>query len=152
MGTMWHSNSWGPLVDEEGFHVGTERLEERICPSQPRPRPEGRKGFGGARGTRIAGDRAIERRVEEEEYQTHRNLEGVPLLVGEDEVGCRDISLRHRPVTLLPRPLVHKEEVTSAAGAEEAARVWVDHVLVGLGHLLGEKSGPIIRDRSRSRD
>src|SRR5262249_46617101 len=84
-------------------------------------------------------------------HHGHGNLERVPLLVREREIGRCHVPFGHRPVAPLPRSLVSEEEVAGATGAEEAAGLQVDHVLVRLGDLPAAEIASLVRPRHWAR-
>jgi hypothetical protein len=123
-------------VDQQGFYVGLQIMQQRVVGDDLLPRIDGQQRFGRARGAGIKGQRLVGGGAVEEERHSDRYLHRLPLSIGDLESGVVHVTVRHGPEMAASRALGREEEIAPAARAHQASLFDVDDVRVLFGNRL----------------
>ena len=121
--------SRGPkAIDEECFHVGLELAQDRVFFLQLLPGLQGQKRFGAAGGAWVDGDDPLRACAAEEEGQVDREVQFLPLRIGQAKAGQEFDIPGHAAVASVE--LAAEEDGTSGARTDKSPSGWLDQVFV----------------------
>ena len=130
MGTRKYSDPGVGAADQDGFHVGLGRREQRVRRGEQVPGGQVQGALGGPRRGRVERVRLAAARAAQEEGQADRDLEAVPLRGGQFPGRVGQVAVRHPAIPPAARLGVSEQQVAGTAGAAEAGVVQVRYMAV----------------------
>src|SRR5215468_1007221 len=117
-------------VDEDRLHIRCHRAEQRMTGREPVPGGQVKPALGRARRARVEPGHLVRARAAQKECHPDGDLQFLPLGRRHGPVRIVEIAVGHGPVPAAPGLGVSEQQVTGAAGTQQARMVEVRDVPV----------------------